>query len=360
MVTVIFSHGRERNIAFAIFGVIAGTGAAFGLLLGGVLIEYVDWRWCLLVNVVFVVIALIGGALLLDESRAEGDNRYDLLGTLIIALALASLVYGFARAEHGWGDTATLGFIAVGAVLLVAFVWTQTRVANPLLPLRVVLHRVRAAAFLLQAVVGVVMMGAMLYLTFHFQVVMGMSPVQAGLANVAMTAVIMVTAPLSTKAFNNLGARAVLVTGPLLGAVGLFLLGGVTADGSYVGEILPGLVVLGLGLSLIFVPMQNLALAGVEPQDAGVASALANSSLHIGGSIAVAVFTALYTSSADASVAAGATPMEAVADGYAPTFTAAGVVMLVGAALAGTLIKGGKPAPMVIEEAELDPVLSST
>ncbi len=342
MVTVLFSTGRERNIAFAIFGIIAGTGAAFGLLLGGVLTQYADWRWCLLVNDFFVVAGLIGGWLLLEDSRADGNNKYDLFGTVTITLGLGSLVYGFARAEHGWLETDTLGFLAAGVVLMVVFVWSQTKITNPLLPLRVVLHRVRAAAFLIQAIVGVTVMGAMLYLTFHFQIVLGMSPVKAGFANVAMTLVIMATAPLSTKLFTNFGARVVLVAGPLISAFGLFYLGGVTAGGSYWTEVLPGLVVLGLGLSLIFVPMQNLALAGVEPHDAGVASALANSSLHIGGSIAIAVFTALYTSSMEDSLASGAAPLVALADGYGTTFVAAGVVMLIGAALAGLLIPGKK------------------
>ncbi|WP_235734536.1 MFS transporter [Nocardioides alcanivorans] len=346
MVTVLFSHGKERNVAFAIFGVIAGTGAAFGLLLGGVLTQYADWRWCLLVNDFFVVAGLIGGWLLLDESRAEGNNKYDVFGTVTIVLGLGSLVYGFARAEHGWGETDTVGFLAVGAVLLAIFFWSQARIANPLLPLRVVLHRVRAAAFMIQGVVGVVMMGAMLYLTFHFQIVLGMSPVKAGLANVAMTVVIMGTAPLATKAFSHFGARPVLVAGPVIGSVGLFYLSGITAGGSYWTEVLPALVILGCGMSLIFVPMQNLALAGVEPHDAGVASAFANSCLHIGGSIAIAVFTALYTSSMEDSLASGSAPLTALADGYGTTFTAAGVVMLVGAVLAGLLInqKGGAPA----------------
>ncbi|MBM9460019.1 MFS transporter [Nocardioides sp. zg-536] len=342
MLTVLFARGKERDIAFAVFGIIAGTGAAFGLLLGGILTQYADWRWCLLVNIFFVAIGLLGGWKLLVEARAEGRNRYDIFGTVTVTLALASLVYGFARAEHGWGETDTIGFLAAGVVLLAVFVLSQTRIGNPLLPLRVVLHPVRAAAFSIQAVVGAVMMGAMLYLTFHFQIVLGMSPVMAGVANIAMTAVIMATAPVSTKMLAGLGPRVVLVLGPVLGASGMFYLSRITPDGSYWSQILPGLVLLGLGLSLIFVPMQNLALAGVDPHDAGVASALASASLNIGGSIGIAIFTALYAGRLEDSLAEGADMMTAFTDGYSITFVAAGVILLIGAVICGVLIRGSR------------------
>lgn len=340
MVNVLFPKGRDRNVAFAVFGIIAGTGAAFGFLLGGALTQYVDWRWCLLVNLFFVVAGLIGGRILLVESKAEGDTRYDLFGTVTVALGLGALIYGFARAEHGWGEADTLGFLAVGVVLLAVFVWWQTRTSHPLLPLRVVRDRVRGGAFLLQAFVGVVMVGAMLYLTFHFQIVLGMSPLAAGFGNVAMTVVIMATAPVSTKIFTTAGARVVLTVGPLLVAVGLLLLSGITAEGSYWSEVLPGLVVMGLGFSLIFVPLQNLSLAGVDPHDAGVASAFANASMHVGGSIAVAVFTAFYTASLEDALAEGAGQMPALASAYGDVFVVAAGVMVLGAVTSFLLIRG--------------------
>lgn len=162
---MLFPSGKERNIAFAVFGTVAGAGAAVGMVLGGFLTEFFDWRWCLLVNLFFVAVGLLGGALFLTESKAEGDKRYDLWGTLFVTGGLAALVYGFTLAENGWGNPLTIGFLALGAVLLVVFVWVETRVRNPLLPLRVVTHRVRAGAFLIQAVAGSVMIGATLYLT---------------------------------------------------------------------------------------------------------------------------------------------------------------------------------------------------
>lgn len=342
MLTVIFTHGRERNLAFAIFGTIAGTGAAVGLVLGGVLTEYASWRWCLLVNVAFVLVGIIGGMLFLTESKADGDNRYDLWGASTVTLGLGSLVYGFTLAEHGWSSADTVGFLALGVVLLGVFAWLQTRVPQPLLPLRVLLHGVRGGAFLVQAVVGAIMIGSLLYLTFHFQIVMGMSPLVSGLANVTMTVVIMALVPVVTKALNTYGPRPLMITGPLFAAAGLLFLSGITPTGDYVSEILPALVLLGIGLAMLFVPLQNLALTGVEPQDAGVASATVNSTFHIGGSIGLAVFTVIYARAFESSSAAGEPEVVALTDGYSATFVASAVAMVVASALSVVFIRGSK------------------
>lgn len=340
MVTVIFSHGRDRNIAFAIFGTVAGTGAAIGLVLGGVLTEFASWRWCLLVNVIFVVIGMIGGALLLKESKAEGNNRYDIWGAITVTLGLGALVYGFTLAEHGWASVDTIVFLALGVILLAVFAWIEARVKQPLLPLRVILDSVRGGAFLIQAVVGAVLIGSMLYLTFYFQIVMGLSPLLAGIANVAMTVVIMACTPFATKALNAFGPRPLMILGPLFSAAGLFYLLGITADGNYFTQVLPALVLLGIGLSMLFVPLQNLALTGVEAEDAGVASATVNSALHIGGSIGLAVFTIVYANTVDGALLGGADPLAAFTDGYAAVFTASGIAMVAASLLAIFLIKG--------------------
>ncbi|MGG7465229.1 MFS transporter [Plantibacter sp. YIM 135347] len=342
MVTVTFTHGRERNIAFAIFGTVAGTGAAIGLLLGGVLTEFADWRWCLLVNLVFVTVGMVGGALLLHESKAEGENRYDVWGSVTVILGLGSLVYGFTLAEHGWGSLDTVGFLALGVLLLVAFVVIERRVAQPLLPLRVIVNRVRGGAILIQLAIGSIMIGALLYLTFYFQIVLGMGPLVSGLANLAMTVVIMGCTPLTTMLLNRFGPRPLMIIGPLFAAAGMFTLLGITADGNYFVQVLPALVLLGIGLSMLFVPLQNLALSGVEREDAGVASAVVNSAFHIGGSIGLAVFTVFGTSATATALAAGSDQLVAFTDGYRAVFLAAGVTMVVAAAVGFGLIRGRK------------------
>lgn len=343
LLTVTFPGGKDRNTAFAVFGIIAGAGAAVGLLLGGVLTEFADWRWCLLVNVFFVVIGFVGGLLVVRESKADGDNRYDVWGAITVTLGLGALVYGFSLAENGWGSLDTIGFLALGVALLALFVFIETRVAQPLLPLRVVLDRVRGGAFLVQAIVGSVMIGATLYLALHLQIVLGMSPLQAGLGSLPMTLAIMLTAPFATKLLPVIGPRPLMIAGPLVAAVGLVYLSFLTADGDYFVQILPALIVMGIGMACIFVPIQNLALSGVAPHDAGAASATANSAMQIGGSIGLSVFTALYVSASDAvDVTSPTAQLEAFTAGYSVVFVASAVALVVGAIIAALMIRGAK------------------
>jgi EmrB/QacA subfamily drug resistance transporter len=342
LLTVTFASGRDRNVAFAVFGTIAGAGAAVGLVLGGLLTEFADWRWCLLVNLVFIVVGFVGGLFFLAESRADGENRYDLVGAVTVTLGLGSLVYGFSLAEGGWGRLSTIGFLAAGVVLLALFVWIETRVAQPLLPLRVVADRIRGGAFLIQAVAGSVMIGATLYLTFHLQIVLGMSPLSAGLASLPLPIAIMIAAPVVTRLLARFGPRYLMIVGPLVVAAGLVWLSTITADGAYAVQVLPGLVVMGFGMAAVFVPLQNLALLGVAPHDAGAASATANSAMQIGGSIGVSVFTAVYVAAFTASEVTGASTPTAFTDGYGATFLAAAIGMVVASAIAIGMVRGAR------------------
>ncbi len=340
LLTVSFPSGKERNTAFAVFGSVAGVGAAVGLVLGGLLTELADWRWCLWVNVPVTVAGLVAAALLVRESRADGDNRYDVVGTVLVVLGLGALVYGLTLAEHSWTSPSTVACLAAGTVLLAAFVVVESRVSQPLLPLRIVRDPVRAGAFLLQAIVGTLMIGALLYLSFHLQVVMGLPPLRAGLGSVPMTLVILVLAPVvTTVLLPRVGPRPLMIAGPLVAAAGLLLLSRVTVDGSYVAEVLPSQLVLGVGLALVLVPLQNVALAGVAAHDAGAASATVNAAMQVGGSIGLSVFTTIYAAALPASVAP--TPADLV-DGYSAVFTAAAVTMALGAVVAFALVRGSK------------------
>ncbi|MCR2812517.1 MFS transporter [Microbacterium sp. zg.Y1084] len=337
LLTVTFPTGRDRNTAFAVFGTVAGAGAAVGLALGGLLTEFFSWRWCLLVNLVFVVVGLVGAALFLRESKAEGDNRYDVRGAVTVTLGLGSLVYGFSLAEFGWGNPATVGFLVAGVALIALFVWIETRVANPLLPLHVVTDRVRAGAFLIQAVAGSVMIGATLYLTFHLQLVLGMTALTAGMASLPLPLATMLTAALVTSLLGRIGPRPLMITGPVVVAGSLLLLSRITG-GSYAVEVLPALIVMGVGMAFIFVPLQNLALAGVPAHDAGVASATANSAMQIGGSIGLSVFTAVYA--AVVGTHGSGLPSPAVlVEGYSATFVTAAVGMLAAAVIAIVFVR---------------------
>lgn len=343
LLTVSFPRGRERNTAFAVFGSVAGVGAAVGLVLGGALTEYADWRWCLWVNVPVVVVALIAGQLLIRESKADGDNRYDVWGAVVVVLGLGSLVYGFTLAEHSWVAPETIACLVAGVLLLGLFVWIESRVAQPLLPLRVLTDTVRAGAFLLQAVFGALMIGALLYLALHLQIVMGLSPMQAGLGTLPMTVMTLVLAPVITQLLPRFGPRPLMIGGPLVAAVALVYLSRITVEGSYAAEILPALIVLGTGMAMVLVPLQNVALSGVEPHDAGAASATVNASMQIGGSIGLSVFTTIYAGVvAGAVVTDEASQLGALVDGYSAAFVATAVTLVVGSVLAAWLIRGPK------------------
>ena len=340
IMTMTFPSGRERNTAFAIFGSVAGAGSAVGLLLGGVLTEYLSWRWCLLVNVPFVVLGVVGALTLLTESRAEGDRRYDMLGAVTVTAGLGSLVYGLTLAEESWTSVGTLGLLALGVLLLALFVVVEARSSHPLLPLRVVRNRARAAAFSLQALTGAVMIGAMLYLTFHLQIVLGLSPLFAGLATLPITAGIMITVPFATRLLNQIGPRRQLIFGPLIAAAGIGYLSFITVGGGYWSHVFPGVLVMGVGMGFTFVPLQNLSLLGVAPHDAGAAAATANASNQIGGSIGLAVVTALYVAVVNG--AGDPSSPDAAVDGYSAVFLLAAGLLVSAAVLAAALI--GKDA----------------
>jgi EmrB/QacA subfamily drug resistance transporter len=345
ILTTTFPSGRDRNTAFAIFGSIGGAGAAVGLVLGGVLTEFFSWRWCLLVNVPVVLVAALAAAWLLRESKADGDNTYDVLGTVLVALGLGALVYGLTLAEEGWGSIAVWLCLGVGVVLMALFFLSQARTTQPLLPLRVIADRVRGGSLLLQIVSGSVMIGATLYLTFHLQIVLGFSPLLAGLASLPLTIVIGIVAPLATRLLPRIGPKPLMVAGPLIAAVGMLWLSRLTPVGNYWAEIVPGMVLLGIGMAMLFVPMQNLALLGVEPHDAGAASAANTAAMQIGGSIGLGIYTALYT----AGSATGSGPV-ALVSGYSAVFVGTAVALVVGSIVAATFIRGSKETLMPMTE----------
>lgn len=333
-VTLAFPDGRERNRAFAVFGSLAGAGSALGMLLGGVLTEFLSWRWCLLVNVPFVLVGLVAGVRLLPESAAEGDRRYDLAGAATATLGFGAVVYALTRAEASWTSPITLGSLVGGLALIGAFVLVEHRSANPLLPLRVLLDRARATAFLSQGLIGAVGVGAMVYLTFHLQLVLGMGPLAAGAGTLPFTVSLMGTVPTSVRMLDRLGPRRQMVLGPLVSAAGLVWLGSAGVHGTYWVGVLPGTVLMGVGMGLAVVPLNNLALLGVAAHDAGVASATVTATQQLGGAVGLAVLTAVYAGVAGPGVDAGSAGMVA---GNAAVFWG-GAVIFAAAALVPALL----------------------
>jgi EmrB/QacA subfamily drug resistance transporter len=342
-----FTDPAERGKAFGIYGAIAGAGGAFGLLLGGFLTEVLDWRWSLYVSILFAVPAAIGGLLLLHQVSAPARPRIDIPGTLLASSGLFALVYGMARAESdGWGDPVTLAFLGSSAVLLVAFVWLQRRVANPLLPLRVVTDRNRGGSYLAIATAGAGIFGVFLFLTFYMQNTKGLSPLETGLAFLPMNVAIIITATLvNTKVLARTGPRPLVPTGMLLASLGMVLLTGIGVDTAYASHVLPSLILIGVGFGLVIAPSFATATLGVPRHDSGVASAMVSTSQQVGGSIGTALLSTVAVSAATDYVAThGPGPMAAV-EGYVTAFWWAAAIFAVGAVVTGALLRSGVKVP---------------
>ncbi|WP_405096239.1 MFS transporter [Micromonospora sp. NBC_01412] len=338
LLTVLFTETKERAKAFAVYGAISGGGAAVGLLLGGVLTEYANWRWCLLVNIPVAIIAIIAAVPLVPESRAHGDTRYDVPGAVVVTAGLVSLVYGFTKAaEDGWDATATLAFIAAGVILLAVFVVIELRSSHPLLPMRILLDRNRGGAYIASTLIGAGLFGAFLFLAFYFQVVLQYTPLEAGLASLPVTAGVLVAAAAASVLLPRIGAKPLMLAGAVLAGAAMLWLTQIDVDTSFVGHLLPAQVVLGMGLGFTFVPVSSLALVGVPNHDAGAASATLNATQQIGGSLGTALLNTMYTSAVAGYLATRvpgpATQVNALVHGYTVAFAwGAGLILLSGLA----------------------------
>ena len=350
LLTTTFTIPEERNRAFSVFGVIGASGAAVGLILGGALTEYLDWRWTMLVNLILAIpTAAAAVRLLADDGVQASRSRIDLPGTLTASAGLLALVFGFSNAEsHGWGSPVTVAALVAAAALLATFIAVERRVERPLLPLRVVADRARGGGFLALAVVGAGMFGVFLFLTYYMQQTLGFSPLVSGLAFLPMLAMVMPAGAIGqTRLLPRFGPRPLVAAGMLLSAAAMLMLTAVTVDSSYGTDVLPGLLVIGVGLGLIFAPAMDTATRGVDGPDAGVASALVNTGQQVGGSIGTALLSTLAASAAGAYASTHRAVADAAAQaavhGYTAAFTWAAAVFAVGALAAWLLLPSGAP-----------------
>ncbi len=340
-----FTEPQERAKAFGIFGALAGSGAAVGLLLGGVLTQYLSWRWCLYVNLLFAGAGMAGALSLLHNVAPAHRPRIDIPGTLLATGGLFSLVYGFSHASTtSWGNSLTLGMLALAVVLLSAFVLVERRAVHPLLPLRVVVHRDRGGSYLAVAMSAIAIFAVFLFLTYYLQQNLGLSPVMSGVAFLPMVACIMFSSiTANVRLVPRFGARPLVPTGMLMGAAGMLYLTGLSPHASYASAILPSLLVMGLGFGLIFAPSIATATLGVGADDAGVASAMVNVSQQVGGSIGTALLSTIaFTATASFVTAHAGSPglaAQAAVHGYTTAFTWSAVIFVIGAVLAGGLLR---------------------
>ncbi|NNN28814.1 MFS transporter [Streptomyces sp. S3(2020)] len=350
LLTVTFTDAKERAKAFGVYGAIAGAGGAIGLLLGGVLTEYLDWRWTLYVNLAFAVVAFVGGALLLQRTTRDKSATIDIPGAVLVGSGLFCVVYGFSNAEsHDWSSVQTWGFLVAGTVLLAAFTWWQTRAAHPLLPLRVLLDRNRGASFVSVLLIGAGMFGVFLFLTYYLQQSLGYTPIKTGLAFLPMVAGLMVASTLATTVLvPRFGPKPIVPLGMGISAAGMVWLTGLDLDSSYAAHIMPPLIVAGLGFGLVMAPAMSLATSGVAAEDSGVASAAVNTMQQVGGSLGTALLNTLF-SSAVTDYIAGKNPKDPMVmaqaglEGYSTAYWWSAAFFAVGLVVSALLYRRGVP-----------------
>ncbi|MGW0896689.1 MFS transporter, partial [Streptomyces goshikiensis] len=325
---------------------------------GGFLTEYLNWRWTFFVNIPFAIAAAVGAWLVIREP-VGGRNRapLDIPGVVLSTLGLVALVYGFTRAESaGWSDAVTVGMFVASAVLLAAFVFVESRVKSPLLPLRVLLERNRGGVYLSLGLAVIAMFGLFLFLTYYLQVVKGFSPVKTGFAFLPMIAgMITGSTQIGARLMTRVAPRLLMGPGFLLAATGMLLLTQLEVGSSYPALILPAQLLLGLGMGTAFMPAMSLATHGVNPADAGVASAMVNTSQQVGGAIGTALLntiaasaTTAYLTDHAAEAAAGGPAAkliqaQAMVEGYSSAIWWAVGILAASSAIALTLINTGRP-----------------
>ncbi|MFI7487837.1 MFS transporter [Micromonospora echinaurantiaca] len=361
LLTVTFTQSRERAKAFGIWGAITAVGGAIGLLAGGGLTDYLDWRWCLYVSVPIALIAVVGGYATLVESRSSGRARFDIPGVLLVTGGLVAIVYGTSQAEtDGWGSTTVIGLLAGGAVLLAAFAVVESRVAQPILPPRLIANRTHGGAYLSVGLAMVGMFGAFLFMTYYLQVVKGYSPMKTGVAFLPMTvAVLMSAGGLATRLLPKVPPRMLIVPGMLLIASGMLWLRTMETDTSYVEGVLVSGLLLGIGAGMIMPVAFNYATHGVDQRDAGIASASVNTAQQISSSIGTALLNTIATSATADYVASHARPgrspafaKEAMLEGFVTAGTWAAGILLAGALIVAVLMNTPRPRQQAAVGAE--------
>lgn len=346
LLTVTFTDPGERAKAFAVYGSIAGGGMAVGLILGGLLTQYVSWRWTLGVNVPISLVALFLGVKYLTESRAEGGRRYDIPGVILSAVGLGVLVYGFTIAGEvagGWTSPRALSLLMGGFALLAIFVFWETLTSHPLLPMRVFMDRNRGGSYVALILTAIGLSALFFFLTFYFQGAMGLSPVATGLAFIPFAVAIVASSTLTASLLPKTGPRPLVVGGALIASCGMFMLSRLTANTTMIYIVIAELLV-GIGVALAVVPMSSTALIGVDDRDAGVASALVNAVQQIGAAMGITLLTAAAASATAYHLAEFPDDLtNAQIAGFTRAFLIGAVILIVVAAVAFGMISAQKP-----------------
>lgn len=294
LITTTFPEGPERNRAFGVFAAVSAGGGAIGLLTGGMLTEWLDWRWVLFVNVPIGVLIAVLAPMYINESEKH-PGRFDISGALTSTLGMASLVYGFIRAsEAGWRDSLTLSSFGAAVVLLAAFVLIESRAREPITPLRMFADRNRSGTYMIMLSLAAAMFGMFFFIVLFVQNVLDYSPIESGLAFLPVTVAIIMGAGLSQRLLPVLGPKPFMVTGSAITGIGLFWLTLISPDSSYMGGVLGPMFLFGFGMGLNFVTLTLTAVSGVAQHEAGAASSLLNASQQVGGSLGLSILVTVF------------------------------------------------------------------
>jgi EmrB/QacA subfamily drug resistance transporter len=356
--TSTFRSTRDRNTALGVWAAVSGIGGAAGVLFGGLLTEGPGWRWVLFVNVPFSAVAFVGAFLLLKGERRKPAAlaNFDALGAFLVTGGMLLLVYALVKApDVGWGATRTIAEIAVAGVTLAAFVANELRVRNPLIPMSILRVKGVAAADATQMVALAGFLPMFFFLTLYMQTVLHYSPIQTGIAYLPLTGGFIIAASISSQLFARIGTKPVVLAGSLIGAGGLYWLSRIPVDGSYLTDILPGLLTVSIGLGGVFTGLTTAANAGVDEDKAGLAAGLLNTGQQLGAALGLAILSALATARTTSLLNGGDTLAQAATHGYQRALTA-GAVLMLAASVVALLARNTRQtsAPVVEEEPALD------
>jgi EmrB/QacA subfamily drug resistance transporter len=354
-----FSEGRERNMALGVWGAVGAFGAVAGVLLGGILTDALSWEWIFYINVPVGLAALALTPVLLVESRDLQVKSFDVPGAVLVTGGMITLVYAITQAnDYGWGSVETLGLFAASIALLAAFVGWEARAKEPLMPFSIFRIRTVAAANISGLILGTVTFSMFLMLTLYMQQVLTYSPMRTGVAYLAVAGTAIIWSTVAAQLVTRVGVKPVITAGMAFLTAGLLYFTQVSVGGSYLGDLLPGFLLIAVGLGFSFVPISIAALAGVQRSDAGLASGLFNTSQQIGGALGIAALSAIATTKTEDGVAAGTPVPQALTDGFESAFIWGGVIAAVGIVVALALIRRSDLETPVEEPVE-EPVLEA-
>ena len=348
-----FAEGRERNVALGVWGAVGGFGAAAGVLLGGVLTDSLSWEWIFFVNIPVGLVALALAPVLLSESRDNRVRSFDALGAVLVTSGLSIATLGITQGHNwGWSSGRTLGVFAAAVALLVGFVRWENHAAEPLMRFGILRTRTVLGANVAGFILGTALFSMFLMLTLYMQQVLGYSAMKTGVAYLAVAGTSIIWANVAAALVSKVGVRPLIAGGMAILSVGLLFFTQVSVGGSYVSDLLPGFLIIALGMALCFVPISIAALAGVKEAEAGIASGLINTSQQVGGAVGIALLSTIAISRTDNELAAGTGLPQAMTSGFQLAFWVGAGIALAGVAAALVLIRQEELAPAEAREAQ--------